>query len=319
MTDTTWTPDPVAAALAEECRIPFSANVIGKLPRVTCPVCSDRDKNCTQHAKGRCSECNQFISTAHIHIDFVGHAPLTARLIQLDPGWEWKPMAYDADGSPLIKVRGKQATMWIWLTIRGITHPGVGIAPASKEELEKELIGDALRNAAMRFGLALDLWAKGDLIGEYGEDVTTEVDEPPVPEASAQMRPTAKKAATRPKKATGTAVAKKVATPRPAPAPAPAPPPKPAAAQPSGNGEVEDPNLLFKKVPREKRQEAMAALVDNPVEFDPPAGVIGLWPFPNEKTRGENGEPISAETLALALEEVVSVLRTWAESEGIEL
>jgi hypothetical protein len=27
----------------------------------------------------------------------------------------------------------------------------------------KEIIGDALRNAAMRFGAALDLWHKGDL------------------------------------------------------------------------------------------------------------------------------------------------------------
>ena len=28
----------------------------------------------------------------------------------------------------------------------------------------KECIGDAIRNAAMRFGVALDLWAKDDLV-----------------------------------------------------------------------------------------------------------------------------------------------------------
>jgi hypothetical protein len=34
----------------------------------------------------------------------------------------------------------------------------------------KERIGDALRNAAMRFGAALDLWHKGDLHGDDGAD-----------------------------------------------------------------------------------------------------------------------------------------------------
>jgi hypothetical protein len=34
----------------------------------------------------------------------------------------------------------------------------------------KEMIGDALRNAAMRFGAALDLWHKGDLHVEDAED-----------------------------------------------------------------------------------------------------------------------------------------------------
>ena len=32
----------------------------------------------------------------------------------------------------------------------------------------KERIGDALRNAAMRFGAALDLWHKGDLHADSG-------------------------------------------------------------------------------------------------------------------------------------------------------
>jgi hypothetical protein len=40
--------------------------------------------------------------------------------------------------------------------------PGYGSCPANQNEAEKVLIGDALRNAAMRFGVALTLWAKGD-------------------------------------------------------------------------------------------------------------------------------------------------------------
>ena len=35
---------------------------------------------------------------------------------------------------------------------------------------EKEVIGDALRNAAMRFGAALDLWHKGQLHADEDED-----------------------------------------------------------------------------------------------------------------------------------------------------
>jgi hypothetical protein len=34
----------------------------------------------------------------------------------------------------------------------------------------KERIGDALRNAAMRFGAALDLWHKGDLHKDQNEE-----------------------------------------------------------------------------------------------------------------------------------------------------
>ena len=318
MTDTM---DP--ATFAKECLKPFAPNVIGKLPRVTCPTCSDRDKNCTQHAKGRCAECFQYISTAHIHIDFVGHAPLTARLLELDPLWAWEPMAYDPDGSPLIKTRGKQSTMWIKLTIQGITRPGVGIAPSSKEELEKELIGDALRNAAMRFGLALDLWAKGDLIGEYGEPVSTKADQgetPPASEpapAAARQAPPAKKAATAPRKATTAPPAKKAATPPPAKKAATTGPTRPAPAPAAEEQGLDDPVKLFAKIPKPKRQEAMAALADSPIESD--EGMIALWPFPSDKTRGDDGEPISAETLEFARGEAVDALRAWAAEAGIEL
>jgi hypothetical protein len=42
------------------------------------------------------------------------------------------------------------------------------------------VIGDALRNAAMRFGVALDLWHKGELHPD-GEGATEEVDNTPEP------------------------------------------------------------------------------------------------------------------------------------------
>ena len=42
-------------------------------------------------------------------------------------------------------------------------------------ELEKQLISDAIRNAAMRFGVALDLWAKEDLHAGKTADVKRQV------------------------------------------------------------------------------------------------------------------------------------------------
>jgi hypothetical protein len=57
--------------------------------------------------------------------------------------------------------------LWIRLTVLGVSRLGYGHAKAKPNQdpgaREKEVIGDALRNAAMRFGAALDLWHKGDL------------------------------------------------------------------------------------------------------------------------------------------------------------
>lgn len=118
-----------AAAL----RVPFAPEQIGKLP------------------KGGTT------------LDFAGHAVVTARLLDVDPEWSWEPMAFADDGGPLIRYGAKEATLWIRLTIAGVTRIGVGSALVSAFELEKQLISDAIRNAAMRFGVALDLWAKEPL------------------------------------------------------------------------------------------------------------------------------------------------------------
>jgi hypothetical protein len=91
-----------------------------------------------------------------IEVDYVGHAATTDRLLQVDPAWTWEPMAYGPGGEPLIVNGG----LWIRLTVCGVTRPGFGDGKNAKE-----VIGDAIRNAAMRFGVALDLWAKEDLTG----------------------------------------------------------------------------------------------------------------------------------------------------------
>lgn len=146
-------------------RAPFKADQIGKLPRVTCGACRDsRSKVCDKHQKGRCKECGAWITSAHIHLDYVGHAATTDRLREVDSEWNWEPFAVDEDGLPKIRIRGTTASLWIRLTVAGVTRPGVGTAGSDKPDVEKELIGDALRNAAMRFGVALDLWSKEDLL-----------------------------------------------------------------------------------------------------------------------------------------------------------
>jgi hypothetical protein len=108
------------------------------------------------------------ISSEHIHLDFVGHADVTNRLLLADPEWTWTPFALDESGFPKIceSPDGSQYIMYINLTVGGVTKPGVGSVAKDTNEVVKELISDALRNAAMRFGVALNLWSKG----EYLED-----------------------------------------------------------------------------------------------------------------------------------------------------
>lgn len=111
-------------------RVPFPPEQIGKLPK------------------------------GGVTLDFVGHGFLTARLLDVDPMWNWEPLAFDDAGLPLLDEHGG---LWIKLTVCGVTRLGYGDAGGRKgPNAIKEAIGDALRNAGMRFGAALDLWAKGD-------------------------------------------------------------------------------------------------------------------------------------------------------------
>lgn len=92
---------------------------------------------------------------------YVGHAALTDRLLDADPAWLWEPLAMSPDGLPVMDNLGG---MWIRLTVCGVSRLGYGHAGAKVGgDAIKEVIGDALRNAAMRFGAALELWHKGDL------------------------------------------------------------------------------------------------------------------------------------------------------------
>jgi hypothetical protein len=157
----------------------FDPEYVGKKPQYSCRDCSKAPgKCCANHSKSRCAECGQWITSAHFHIDFVGHAHVTDRLLEVDPEWTWEPFARDEEGCPLIRQRDAQSVLWIYLTVGGVTKPGVGIAASSKDELEKELVSDALKNAAMRFGVALSLWAKGDLHAPVEDEPAPPIDWP---------------------------------------------------------------------------------------------------------------------------------------------
>lgn len=95
-----------------------------------------------------------------VMLDYVGHAAITHRLLEADPDWTWEPVAYGPDGVPAIVTEGKESVLWIRLTVGGVTRLGVGSCPPGQFDAAKVLVGDALRNAAMRFGVALDLWRK---------------------------------------------------------------------------------------------------------------------------------------------------------------
>lgn len=140
-------------------REPFPAHQISKLPKPTQKQTDIVKENFK--AGIRCTICGGWHHPDVIHLDYVGHAALTDRLLDCDPAWYWEPLSISPEGVP---VRDKEGGMWIKLTVCGITRLGYGHAGTKTGgDAIKEIIGDALRNAAMRFGAALDLWHKGDL------------------------------------------------------------------------------------------------------------------------------------------------------------
>lgn len=149
-TDVPRTIAPDLAALTA-LREPFKSEQIDKLPK---PKSRDAQK-------GMCPECHTYHGLPAVHLDYVGHAQVTARLLDVDPLWSWEPLAFDDHGLPVFD---RDGGLWIRLTVGGVTRIGYGDSQGkSGPNAVKEAIGDALRNAAMRFGVALDLWSKSDI------------------------------------------------------------------------------------------------------------------------------------------------------------
>ena len=148
----------------EKLRAPFPKETVGILPK---PYSKDAKK-------GNCKECGGYHGLPAVHLDYVGHAAVTDRLLSVDPEWTWEPLALDQMGLPALD---RDGNLWIKLTIHGHTRLGVGDGKSMKER-----IGDAIRNAAMRFGVALDLWSKEELesAGDFPEQAPQHVSPPVV-------------------------------------------------------------------------------------------------------------------------------------------
>lgn len=157
-------------------RDPFPPEKVGKLPKVTCGDCSAKDRTCQKHSRRTCPLCKAYVSTSHMHIDYVGHADVTDRLLEVDAEWNWEPLGLTEAGLPALD--GNNG-MWIKLTVAGMTRLGYGHAGAKRGgDAVKETIGDAIRNAAMRFGVALDLWRKESPSPVHDEPPEREVERP---------------------------------------------------------------------------------------------------------------------------------------------
>lgn len=164
--DTTVTNVPSAPTVIgglQLLRAQFADHQVGRLPKGT-----KAQNECPPDQKRNCGICGGWHHPAIKHLDYVGHAAVTDRLLDVDPCWQWEPLALDEKGLPLLDAGGG---MWIRLTVCGVTRFGYGDAQGKTgPDATKEKIGDAIRNAAMRFGVAIDLWHKGELHLSPDED-----------------------------------------------------------------------------------------------------------------------------------------------------
>lgn len=156
---------PLPAGLAI-LRAPVPEHLISPLPKGT-----KAQNECPADQKVNCRVCGGWHHPKIRHLDYVGHAAATHLLLDADPLWSWEPLAFTEGGLPKFDEVGG---LWIRLTVCGVTRLGYGNADkknaADAGAREKEVIGDALRNAAMRFGLALELWSKADIHKEDDGD-----------------------------------------------------------------------------------------------------------------------------------------------------
>ena len=141
----------------------------------------------------KCHQCGGFHKPGMVHISYVGHAKITDRLLTVDLEWNWKPA--EVGGVTVERDSKNQPIgLWIELTVGGVTRLGYGSCDGTGDAM-KELIGDAIRNAAMRFGCGLELWIK---------DHKPEASQPRQPAPKQQPQPAAKE---QPKPAEGSEAA----------------------------------------------------------------------------------------------------------------
>lgn len=173
---------------SQKLRWPFPTDLVCYRPQPWCKACGEaKSRVCGDHKKQWCDTCRQSLTEAHADLAYIGHADVTERLDLVDPEWSWRPMNYSVPDElmntavmtgPALLEKVLQAHpprydndggLWIELMIHNdegkeITRLGYGDAPGKRgSSAIKEIIGDALRNAAMRYGVARYLWSRSDI------------------------------------------------------------------------------------------------------------------------------------------------------------
>lgn len=177
---TEWT-----TAMVEALTAPFPTDEIETLPKQLRR--DDKEKfQCRQGTQASADGhyCGGYHARS-VHLSYIGHAGITTRLNEVvgPHGWDWQPVAWTPD--PLeVRVPQVGREFWITLTILGVAKYGVG---DDFNGSAKQAISDALRNAAMRFGIATYLWSKSDRAGNLVTTGGHPESAPPPPDPKVQI------------------------------------------------------------------------------------------------------------------------------------
>lgn len=165
--------------LWEKLREPFTEDEIELLPKYVGPMKDVNGKKVPANDRQRCDECGGFHAFPCVHLHYIGHAGITMRLNDVvgPMNWSLTPFAIAQNGAPLLSDGGA----WFTLEILGIKKLCFGDAQGKTgPSAIKEIIGDAIRNGCMRFGIGTYLWSKSEkakailIRGIQGDDDTPE-------------------------------------------------------------------------------------------------------------------------------------------------
>ena len=173
---------------SQKLRWPFPTDLVCYRPQPWCRACGDaKSRVCSDHKKQWCDTCRQSLTEAHTDLAYVGHADVNERLDLVDPEWSWRPLNFSVPEelmgkavveSPEMFMRVLEAHapkydneggLWIIMAIHNddgvpVQRIGYGDAPGKRgSSAIKEIIGDAIRNAAMRYGVARYLWSRSEI------------------------------------------------------------------------------------------------------------------------------------------------------------
>lgn len=123
-------------------------------------------------------------------MSYISHALVTERLNEVDPEWSWEPFATHVyqDAGGRMHCEGVE----IKLTVGGVTRVEAG-GPQRQDGFANELknsYSDAIKRAAMRFGVALSMW--DSLVdAQHDEDARPDLEAGEV--SASSSRPTAQR------------------------------------------------------------------------------------------------------------------------------